>query len=48
MALGPSPKDSNLLIEHSGTEEEEMTLTMEWKEGRHQGHRLKGLHPLKQ
>ena len=29
----PSAKTNNLLMERSGTEEEELTLTMEWKTG---------------
>ena len=33
MASVPSAKTNNLLMERSGTEEEELTLTMEWKTG---------------
>ena len=33
MASVPSTKTNNLLMERSGTEEEELTLTMEWKTG---------------
>ena len=33
MACVPSAKTNNLLTENSGTEEEELTLTMEWKTG---------------
>ena len=29
----PSAKTNNLLMERSGTEEEELTLTKEWKTG---------------
>ena len=33
MASVPSAKTNNLLMERSGTEEEELTLTKEWKTG---------------
>ena len=33
MASVPSAKTNNLLMERSGSEEEELTLTMEWKTG---------------
>ena len=33
MASVPSTKTTNLLMERSGTEEEELTLTKEWKTG---------------
>ena len=33
MASVPSTKTNNLLMERSGTEEEELTLTKEWKTG---------------
>ena len=33
LASVPSTKTNNLLMERSGTEEEELTLTMEWKTG---------------
>ena len=33
VASVPSTKTNNLLMERSGTEEEELTLTKEWKTG---------------
>ena len=33
MASVPSSKTNNLLMERSGSEEEDLTLTMEWKTG---------------